>query len=292
MRDGDSKMAFLDFLYKNKAGRIILRPLISRPVSELSGRLLDHRASRLLIGPFVNRYDIDLNDYQLDDIHCFNDFFCRRIKNGLRPVDCNENHLIAPSDGLLSVYSITEDLILSIKQSRFTVSRLLKDKNLASLFDGGYALVFRLCVDHYHRYVYFDSGKKYRDRRIKGVYHTVRPVALGEYPVFTENTREYCVIDSEGFGRAVQMEVGAMLVGRIVNDCPAAGWIKRGEEKGHFEYGGSTIILLLSKDRVVLRQDLQDILDTNTEIPVVLGESLGDGVSGPLVRNERAMNAQ
>ncbi len=268
-------MTVLDFLYKNKIGRIILYPFTSRPVSYLSGKILDHRASRLLIKPFIKKNNINADDYQLDDINSFNDFFCRRIQTGLRPVDGNKNDLIAPSDGFLSVYRITDDLVLSVKQSRFSVSRLLKDKKLASLFDGGYAFVFRLCVEHYHRYVYFDSGRKHRDRNIRGVYHTVRPVALEEYPVFTENTRKYSVIDSESFGRAVQMEVGAMLVGRIVNDRPEAGRIVRGEEKGHFEYGGSTVIILLQKDRAELRRDLQDILNKNIEIPVVMGEMIG-----------------
>ena len=76
------------------------------------------------------------------------------------------------------------------------------------------------------------------------------------------------MIDSDGFGRAVQMEVGAMLVGRIVNDTPSESRVVRGMEKGHFEYGGSTIILLLSKDRVEIRKDFQDILNKNiTEFP-------------------------
>ena len=87
------------------------------------------------------------------------------------------------------------------------------------------------------------------------------------------------MIDSDGFGRAVQMEVGAMLVGRIVNDCPSACRIVRGMEKGHFEYGGSTIILLLSKDKVDIRNDLQDILNKNIEIPVVMGEMVGKSIT-------------
>ena len=268
-------MAALSFLYNTKIGRILLRPLISKSVSDLSGKLLDCRASKVLIGPFIKKNDINVDDYQLENIDCFNDFFCRRIKNGRRPIDGDKRNLIAPCDGLLSIYRITDDLVLSVKQSKYTISRLLKDKKLASSYDGGYVFVFRLCVNHYHRYVYFDSGKKYCDRSVKGVYHTVRPVALEKYPVFIENAREYSVIESEGFGRAVQMEVGAMLVGRIVNDCPAACRIERGMEKGHFEYGGSTIILLLSKDRVEVRKDFQDILNKNIEMPVVMGEVIG-----------------
>ena len=268
-------MNTLEFLYKNPVGRILLRPLISRPVSVLSGKLLDTRLSKALIAPFVKQNNINTRDYELEDIGCFNDFFCRRIKEGLRPVSDNGDDLIAPADGLLSVYRINDDTMLGVKQSRFSISRMLRDRKLAAGFNGGYALVFRLCVNHYHRYIFFDSGRVYKNRRINGVYHTVRPVALEQYPVYIENSREYMVMDTEHFGRAVQMEVGAMLVGRIVNEPVSDTRVKRGVEKGHFEYGGSTIIVLLSADKAKLRQDILDFVNTSQEISVKMGEVIG-----------------
>ena len=268
-------MDILKFLYNHKTGRIILKPLISRPVSKLSGKLLDSRLSKILIDPFVIKNKIDKTDYLLDDIGNFNDFFCRRIKPGLRSINKEKTALIAPSDGLLSVYRINDGTVLGVKQSRFTIGRLLRDRKLAAAFCNGYVLVYRLCVNHYHRYIYFDSGKKYKDRRINGIYHTVRPLALEKYPVYIENTREYSVIDTDNFGRCVQMEVGAMLVGRIVNECASPGRISRGDEKGHFEYGGSTIIVLIPEGRAELREDISESVNTGTEIPVIMGEAVG-----------------
>ena len=267
-----------EFLYKTKPGRLALRLLISRPVSELSGKILDSRLSAGFIKPFVRMYGIELDDYRSDGIHCFNDFFCRRIKDGRRRISGGEDELIAPCDGLLSVYRITDDTRLNIKQSSFTVRSMLRDSRLAQTYKNGYALVFRLCVYHYHRYVYFDSGYKYKNRRIPGFYHTVRPVALEEFSVFAENTREYAVIDSQSFGRCVQMAIGAMLVGRIVNEHHSACRISRGDEKGHFEYGGSTVILLIPGGKAELRQDIMDSIGTAREIPVRMGETIGSGV--------------
>ena len=264
-------MTGLEFLYKTAAGRIILRPLVSKPFSSFSGRLMDTRASKILIKSFVRNNGIHVEDYETDNINCFNDFFCRKIKVGLRPVSADPSHLISPCDGLLSVYKITSDTVLNVKQSEFTVSGLLRDKKLAKEFDGGYALVFRLCVNHYHRYIWFDSGRQRANIRLEGIYHTVRPVALEQYPVFVQNTREYAVIDSDNFGTAVQMEVGAMLVGRIVNEKTSACDVRRGEEKGHFKYGGSTIILLIQKDRAVIDGSFL----TTTEVPVVMGQTIG-----------------
>ncbi len=268
-------MDILKFLYNNKIGRIILRPLVSRPVSVLSGKLLDSRLSMILIKPFVIKNRIDKTDFILDDIRSFNDFFCRRIKPELRSISKEKTSLIAPSDGLLSVYRINDGTVLGVKQSRFTIDGLLRDGKLAADFHNGYALVYRLCVNHYHRYIYFDSGKKREDKRINGLYHTVRPMALEKFPVYIENTREYSVIDTENFGQCVQMEVGAMLVGRIVNERPNSGGISRGEEKGHFEYGGSTIIVLIPEGKAELREDISESINTGTEIPVIMGETVG-----------------
>ena len=248
-------MGSLEFLYKTVPGRIILKPLISKPVSSFSGWLLDRKVSKVLIKSFVKNNNIDLRDYQTDNINCFNDFFCRRIKDGLRPFDKDPEALTAPCDGLLRVHKIADGTVLGVKQSKFTIKSLLRDDELAASFDNGYAFVYRLCVNHYHRYAFFESGHKLEDRRIDGVYHTVRPIALEGYPVFVENTREYAVIDSEVFGRCVQME--------------------RGIDKGHFEYGGSTIIVLIPEGSAQVRADLIEASTTDKEIPVVMGEKVG-----------------
>ena len=264
----------LEFLYKTAAGRIILRPLVSRPVSVLSGKLMDSKASKVLIRSFAKKNDIRVEDYELDNINCFNDFFCRKIRPQLRPVDPDPAHLISPCDGLLRVYPISEDLVLPVKQSGYSISSLLRSKALARRFEGGYCLVFRLCVNHYHRYCYPDDACRSREVRIDGIYHTVRPVALESFPVFLENAREYCLLKTRSFGTVVQMEVGAMLVGRICNP-PAPSRVRRGEEKGYFQYGGSTIILLLQKDRIRIPESFC-VLE---EVPVCMGQMIGISAS-------------
>ena len=271
-------MDLLAFLYDTAAGRILLRPLISRPVSVLCGRLLDTGFPKVLIDPFVRRNAIETEEYDLSEIRCFNDFFCRPLKDGRRSVSQDPEALIAPCDGLLTAVPIREGVVLPIKQSRYSVGELLKDEALAGEWEGGVCLVFRLCVHHYHRYCYFDGGKKSRDRFIPGVLHTVRPVALHGTPVFAENCREYTVLDSEGFGKAIQMEVGALLVGKIVNDHPEEGTVCRGAEKGHFAYGGSTILVLLKEGAAELRQDIADASAKGIETPVKLGEEIGRAV--------------
>ena len=268
-------MGSLEFLYGTAAGRLVLRPLVSRPVSRLCGRFLDTGLSRPLIRPFIRHTGIDTADYDLSAVRCFNDFFCRPLKRGRRTIDRDPDALIAPCDGLLTAVEIRGDTVLPVKQSRYSLERLLDDRALAAEFQGGTCLVYRLCVEHYHRYSYFDSGRKGENVFLPGILHTVRPIALEGNPVFTENCREYTVVDTEHFGRAVQMEVGAMLVGKIVNDHPWPRTVTRGEEKGHFEYGGSTIIVLLKKSAALLRPDLIALSARGEELPVKLGERIG-----------------
>lgn len=267
-------MDTLKFLYRTIPGRMILKFLTRPSLSNACGRFLDSDLSHFLIQPFVKENGIRVSDYEMDDVRSFNDFFSREIKEGLRPIDMDEKHLIAPCDGLLSVWKIREDTVLPVKQSNYTISSLLRNPKLAAHYRDGYCLVFRLCVNHYHRYCYVDSGKKSRNVFLPGVLHTVRPIALAQYPVFTENSRAYTLIRTPEFGTVVQMEVGAMLVGRIVNHEQGAQVI-RGAEKGMFQYGGSTIIVLVGKDQVTMREDLLKNAQFGKETAVQMGETIG-----------------
>lgn len=114
-------------------------------------------------------------------------------------------------------------------------SGILKNPSLAKRYEGGYACVFRLCVDDYHRYSYPADGEKSENIRISGILHTVNPIAVESVPVYHENTREYCLLKTERFGTLIQMEVGAMMVGRICN-YHGPRYVKKGSEKGRFEF--------------------------------------------------------
>jgi len=235
---------------------------------------MDSRLSKPLIKGFVRKNDINLDDFYADSFTCFNDCFTRKIKEGKRPLDPGTDAFIAPCDALLSAYSIAEDTRLNIKDSVYSISDLVENEELAKQYQGGICLVFRLCVNHYHRYIYLDSGSKEENVFIKGKLHTVRPIALEAYPIFKRNCREYTLLHTDHFGDVIQMEVGAMLVGKIKNHHGVATFA-RGEEKGMFLYGGSTIVVLLEKDRVVLDPRFFEATARDEEIDVRMGEALG-----------------
>lgn len=271
----DSKQdKLLQWIYATKIGRMLLRPLITPAFSKLAGAFLNTRFSTHFIDPFVKSNHMDLSDYEKKNYTCYNDFFTRKIKKGARPIQGNDSDLISPCDCYASAYEISDDLILTVKNTEYTVSSLLRSKKLAMHYKGGYALILRLTVGDYHRYSYAATGRQSKLYRISGVFHTVNPIAGDYFPIYKENTREYTVIHSHKLGNIVQMEVGALMVGKIVNhtqSCP----VTRGKEKGYFEFGGSTIVLLLEKDAVQLREDLISNTFSGYETQLRLGTIIG-----------------
>ena len=264
----------LSFLYTNIFGRMLLKPLIQPQVSKLAGRYLSSAHSKWLISKFIERNEINMDIYEECDYSSFNDFFTRKIKPDSRPVPEDLDVLISPCDCLATVYPIQENTTFSIKNTEYTLRSLLRSPRLAKRFRGGYAYILRLTVEDYHRYLYSVSGKQSKNYHIDGTFHTVNPIANDYLPIYKENTREYTVIHSKEFGDVLQMEDGALLVGKISNHKQSTV-VTRGEEKGFFEYGGSTIVVLTQKGRVTPRSDLLTNSKNGYETKVLQAHPLG-----------------
>ncbi len=261
-------------LYGTADGRRLLKFLTLPIVSMAAGDFMNSIFSKPLIRPFILKNHIDTSQYQMRNFHSYNQFFTRRIKPDKRPIDFAPSHLISPCDSKLSVYEIDEHSIFRIKESMYRVSDLLRNDFLARRFIGGYCMIFRLEVDDYHRYCYIDNGTKTGNTFIRGELHTVNPIALRRYNIYKRNSREYTVLHTENFGDVVQVEVGAMLVGKIKNHHKEHSF-SRGEEKGMFEFGGSTIVLLVEKGRITPDADLLKNTSEGYETVVKYGEKIG-----------------
>ena len=260
------------WLYGTEPGRVCLKALVRPGVSRAAGAFLSTGLSRPLIGPFVKNNGIDLSEYEGAPYRSFNEFFCRRIREGARPVDGSPDTLVSPADSLLSVLPITPDGRFAIKNTSYTAAELLDDANLAARYAGGFAFIFRLTVTDYHRYCFPAAGRVVPGKRIPGELHTVSPIPGAPIPVYHRNTREYVLLETEAFGTLVCMEVGALLVGRIVNE-PVSGPVSKGQEKGHFEFGGSTVVVLAEPGRVTATP-------TDDEVPVRYGQPVARGTMG------------
>lgn len=270
----DGQERVLKILYGNVFGRMLLKPLTAPWISRLAGAFLSTKASCVLIRPFIRNNHIDMTQFEPVKYQSYNEFFSRKIKPEMRPIDQNSQHLISPCDSKLTVMKITKDCRFRLKQTVYTVESLLKNRQLASEYEGGYAMIFRLTVDDYHRYGYIANGKKEKNVKIPGVLHTVNPIANDYYPIYKENSREYTILHTKEFGNLIVMEVGALLVGKIVNHHEEAT-VKRGQEKGYFQFGGSTVVVLVKADVVQLDRDILENSRQGIETVVKFGEKIG-----------------
>ena len=265
------------FLYKTFIGRIILKIITLRLISKIIGLFLSTRLSKFIISIIIKKNNIDMSEYVETKYKSFNDFFTRNIKQEKRNIELNKNILISPCDANLSVYRINKDNKFNIKGSSYSINELLKD-NISKDYLNGYICIFRLCVDNYHHYCYIDNGYKSANNYIQGILHTVRPIALKKYNIYHQNSREWSILHTENFGDVIQIEIGALLVGKIVNHHSNYQF-QKGEEKGYFEYGGSTICLLFKKNTIRIEDDILNNTKNDIETTVKYGERIGKKIS-------------
>lgn len=263
----------LNFFYDTFVGRMLLKPFISKWFSNLMALYMNSKYSIKRTNRFIKKNNINVYDYSKQEYNSYNDFFIRKIIDAKRPINGRSDVFISPCDSKLTVYKMNNDLTLKIKGAYYSVDTLV-DKNIMNEYMGGYAFVFRLSTDNYHRYCYIDSGSKGENVHIEGVYHTVQPIALKHYNFYKTNTREYTVMSTNNFGKVIQVEVGAMGIGRIVNHHHKHKF-KKGEEKGYFEFGGSTIVVLVKKGMVKVDKDIITNSEEDIETNVKYGEKIG-----------------
>ena len=261
-------------LYGTVSGRKILKILTKPFVSKIVGGFMDSGLSVPLIKKFIKSSGIDVSQYNMIKFRSYNEFFTRTVKKGMRPIDYEGNHLISPCDSKLSVYRINKNSIFRIKDSYYRISDLLNNDFLARRFMNGWCMIFRLEVDDYHRYCYIDSGNKTKNIFVRGQLHTVNPIALEKYNIYKRNSREYTLMHTENFGDVIQVEVGAMMVGRICNHHEEYHF-RRGEEKGMFQFGGSTIVMIFEENSVIPDSDILSNTASGYETVVKYGEKIG-----------------
>lgn len=262
------------FTYGTVLGRFLAKAILCRrPISNLYGAWQKSRFSRKKVKKFMSQFDISVEDCTKTEFSCFNDFFTRQRKPTADTL--KEHEFPAVADSKLLALPIDENSVFSVKGVPYTVAELLENEALAREFCGGMCLIFRLAPTDYHRYAYPDAGAQEAAVKIPGVLHTVHPIAAGS-KVYRRNTRQYNVLHTAHFGKILQMEVGALLVGRIVNHCDGAAKFDKLQEKGYFEYGGSTVIVLCQKDAVRIDDDILEYSARGIETKVRLGERIGE----------------
>ncbi|WP_124057855.1 phosphatidylserine decarboxylase [Vaginisenegalia massiliensis] len=274
------EQAYQDGLLKRLYGSNLLRKLILawlvRPFFTKVYSWWDYTPlSKGKIERFCQTYDIDLSCYQDGPYKTFAAFFKRQYQDDQIKL-WNSQQIGAVAQAKLQVYTVDETLSLRIKDQDYSLVDLLVDEPLANLFRGGMAFLYRLGVEDYHRYLACETGQVRLRRRLAGKLHSVRQLAQDHYPVFKENVRQYCLLDTKDGFPVIQMEIGALLVGKIHNSLCAQ--LEAGQEKGYFGLGGSAILVLYPAKVVEVSEEINRLSQAGFECQVQIGQVIGEKI--------------
>ncbi len=272
----------LRFAYETVAGRCLSRWLFARAfVSRIFGWYMSRPASRSRIRPFIDAYGLDEQEFSgpEDAYRSFNEFFCRELKPGSRPVDSDPRSVVFPADGRhFGWQEIGAEEGVFVKGQRWNLEELLDhQEDLVRRFSGGTLVLSRLCPVDYHHFHYPVGGRISGTRRIRGPLFSVSPIALRQRLAYLwTNKRCLTLIDTADAGTCCFIEVGATNVGSIHHrPLPLDGRVDKGAPKGWFEFGGSSVVTLFEPGRVTLCEDLLKMTRRGYELYARAGDRMG-----------------
>lgn len=258
-----------------------------------------HRPTKdFLIRRFVDAFDVDLDEVRdrvPDDFATFNEFFIRELKDDARPIDDDEDAVVSPADGTVSVAGrIRGDTIFQAKGIDYTLGDLLAtDLDAAERFiDGSFATIY-LAPYNYHRVHAPLAGELVAARYVPGDLFSVNKRTVSRVDGLFRRNERLVMHFRTAAGPAALVFVGALNVGSI--STPWTGEIRprkagvvdvldisthpvevaKGDLLGWFNMG-STVILLLPAGACDWDDDLEP------DRTVRMGEEIGElqGLAG------------
>ena len=265
----------LRWLYNNPLGLVSLHSLAKRKFfSDWYGKRMDNSASIQKIKPFIQDFNIDMRFVEKDSFASFNDFFTRRLKPSALQFCKDSFCLASPSDGKILAYKNISNSNFIIKGNRFNINSFLRDTFLSQHYQDASLIIIRLAPSDYHRFYFPLKGTVTKEKQIDGFLYSVSPIALRQrIQLFCENKRSYTIIRNTIIGDFIMVEVGATMVGSIVQTYNQTK-VQKGTEKGYFKFGGSTIVLIFKKNQIKIDDDLLQNTRLNLETSVNVGERI------------------
>ncbi|MFZ5949998.1 MAG: phosphatidylserine decarboxylase [Candidatus Rifleibacteriota bacterium] len=267
------------WLYNHPDG-IKFRPRLmeNRLLHCLVEKFASNSLSRHLIDNFARKAGIDISEAEkpLHRFKSLNDFFTRKLKKSARTINYSNDVFIAPGDGKLLVFDkISPGSVLPIKGLQVSLKSLLQDSRTAQTFSEGSAMVLRLYLMDYHRIHFPCDGIPHQPVNIKGHYYSVSPVKGNNLDFYSMNKRTCTGFSSKDYGEMAFLDIGGFLIASIKHLFEPELLAKKGAEKSLFQFGGSTLVVLFQKNRIIFDQDLVENSKAGVETYVKLGERIG-----------------
>ena len=279
---------WMAWIYGTDLGRLTLNLVVKRALlSRYYGWKMSWRASANKVLPFIVEYDLDVDEFAKSPFafKTFNEFFYRALKPGARPIagpsagsgQDVDRVAALPADGRHLAFPIVDAAAgFYAKGQRFDLEAFLGDAELAREFAGGAMLISRLCPVDYHRFHFPVGGKVGEPRLINGWLYSVSPIALRQNLGYLwANKRMITLVESPVFGRVIVAEIGATMVGSIVQTFVPGRPAAKGDEKGLFKFGGSCVVTIFKPGRIKFDPDLVKHSAEGLEVYARMGERLG-----------------
>lgn len=244
--------------------RLLPRSALSTAVGALTRAPVPKAVHQAAAKAFARAFRVDLDEAEgtLADYPTFGQFFTRRLKPGLRPVDPDPASIVSPVDGTVSeVGTVTRGRCVQAKGIDFPVDRLLGEPGAAERFEGGAFATLYLSPRDYHRIHAPVAGAVWGYNYLPGAFWPVNPASVRSVDaLFAVNERLVTWLDTKALGRLAVVAVGATCVARIhaaydtlvthtgqparAHRYPQPIPVEKGGELGMFEMG-STVVLVL-----------------------------------------------
>lgn len=279
--------AMVKFAYENPIGRLLGPIIASKKLSQLYGNTQDSTKSAKKVTPFLKNFNIRIKDYQKGSLKdnpiessykSFNEFFIRKFIEGKRKFTKKNNEMGAFAEARYFGHAeINDDLKIPVKGSMLRAVDLIGNEKIAKDFIGGPLMIARLCPVDYHRYHYPDNGHTISSFSVAGNLHSVNPLALKlKNDIFIKNERRVSILETENFGKLAFIEVGATCVGKIVQSFDESSNFIKGEEKGYFLFGGSTVVVCGEKGMWSPSKDMLNNTVDGIETYIQLGDVVAE----------------
>ncbi|MBM7073945.1 phosphatidylserine decarboxylase [Shewanella sp. 202IG2-18] len=258
----------------NRAKALVQRVALKKPITKIAGRVA--RVERgwfknSFINWYIRKYNINMEEAlkkNPEDYPTFNDFFCRRLEPGARPICMQPNVLTHPVDGTVSqAGAINQGQIIQAKNHDYSAQELLGgDERVSKPFENGKFATIYLSPSDYHRVHMPIDGTLKKMIYVSGDHYSVNPnTAAHVKKLFARNERVVCIFDTP-IGEMAMVMVGATIVSSVQpvweskpvtakkgekvsvweydTTGPNAFSLKKGEEMGHFKLGSTVVVCL------------------------------------------------
>lgn len=272
--------ALLRFLYRSALTRSLAHAIAYSPwISKVYGWWQRTAWSQQKILPFIKRYDVNTDEFAQDPqtFSSFDAFFTRKLHKEARLIAPEDHVAIIPADGRYRFFPVIEEgTLFGVKGSVFNLLNLTQSERYAKQYAQGSMILARLAPCDYHRFHFPCRCCPQEALPIHGTLYSVSPLALRHrVSILWQNKRVITSLHTALFGEVLYIEVGATNVGTIHQTYTPGSMYDKGDEKGYFSFGGSTLILLFEKGKLKLDADLIAASQNDEEILCLMGQSMG-----------------